>query len=64
MAGNQPSISTTMKVNNNGVHQGPQESKVNTVSLWCHGIPEKIFQITDKVFHTNLMQEFPNYYKN
>ena len=41
MAGNEPSISTTMKVNNNGVHQGPQESKVNAVSLWCHGIPEK-----------------------
>ena len=38
MAGNEPSISTTMKVNNNG---GPQESRVNTVSLWCHGIPEK-----------------------
>ena len=53
MAGNETSISTTMKVNNNG---GPQESRVNAVSLWCHGIPEKIFQIIDKVFHTNSMQ--------
>ena len=59
MAGNEPSISTTMKVNNNG---GPQESRVNAVSLWCHGIPEKTFQIIDKVFHTNLMQQFQNCY--
>ena len=62
MAGNEPSISTTMKVNNNGVHQGPQESKVNAVSLWCHGIPEKNFQIIDKVFPANLMQELQNYH--
>ena len=47
MAGNEPSISTTMKVNNNG---GPQESRVNAVSLWCHVIPEKTFQIIDKLF--------------
>ena len=34
MAGNETSISTTMKVNDIG---GPQESRVNAVSLWCHG---------------------------
>ena len=59
MAGSESSISTTMKVNNNGVHQG---SPRDVVSLWCHGIPEFFFQIIDKVFHTNLMQELQNYY--
>ena len=68
------SITTTLKVNRaknrflkqeqGGGHDSkqPQESKVNVVSLWCHGTPEKIFQIIDKVFHTNLMQELQNYY--
>ena len=48
------SITTTLKVNRaknrflkqeqgGGGHDSkqPQESKVNVVSLWCHGIPEK-----------------------
>ena len=69
------SITTTLKVNRaknrflkqeqgGGGHDSkqPQESKVNVVNLWCHGIPEKIFQIIDKVFHTYLMQELQNYH--